>query len=179
MKLFTLQTNLESYKYPLIKIMICITIILGSIYRDNFIITKVEIIDNFVTFIAVIATLASILCTYISIGELFHVYSNRKNHKELTTFKFFLFQEIKKQLLSNDIIEMVAFSDSIVKFGTSSDCKHSNWNFFDKRFYIDDKEYCSYEEFEYALSILFPNEVVPIIEIDGIRQSGDGSMIEP
>ena len=153
MKIYTLQTHLKSYKYPLTKIVVCMIIIFFSIYRDNFVFIKIKLLDIIVTFIAVIAVIASILCLYIAIGELFYVYVNKKTaqKKVSMTPRLFSIQEICKLTLENDIIEIIALKDNnTIKLGTSSNCKHTDWNFYDKKYYINDIEYDTYDIFEYA-----------------------------
>ena len=81
MKLFELQTKLTSYTYPLIKIAFSLLIILFSIFRDEFFTISIAVLNFMATLLCLIATLASILCIYISVGELFYVRENRKAKK--------------------------------------------------------------------------------------------------
>ena len=170
MKIYTLQTHLKSYKYPLTKIVVCMVLIFFSIYRDSFVFTKTKLLDVIVTIIAVIVVIASILCLYIAIGELFYVYVNKKttSKKILRSPRLFSIQEVCKLTIENDIVEIIALKDNnIIKLGSSSKCKHTDWNFYDKKFYINDIEYDYYDIFECALNELFLDKIVPVIEIDG------------
>ncbi len=81
MKIFELQTKLNSYSYPLIKIIISVMIILFSVFRNQLFTISLQSLDFLVTLLCLVATLAAILCTYISIGELFYVWSNKKKQK--------------------------------------------------------------------------------------------------
>ena len=81
MKIFELNTKLESYLYPLAKIIISVMIVLFSIFRNNIFTISLKPLSFLVTLICLIATLAAILCTYISIGELFYVRRNKKKQK--------------------------------------------------------------------------------------------------
>ena len=81
MKIFELNTKLESYLYPLAKIIISAIIVLFSIFRNNIFNISLNQLNFFVTLICCVATLAAILCTYISVGELFYVWKNKKKQK--------------------------------------------------------------------------------------------------
>ena len=81
MKIFELNTKLTSYSYPLAKIIISVMIVLFSIFRNNIFTISLKPLSFLVTLICFIATLAAILCTYISIGELFYVRRNKKKQK--------------------------------------------------------------------------------------------------
>ena len=56
-------------------------IVLFSIFRNNIFTISLKQIKFLVTLICFLATLAAILCTYISIGELFYVRKNKKKQK--------------------------------------------------------------------------------------------------
>lgn len=81
MKIFEVQTKLTSYSYPLIKIIVSVMIILFSIFRNQFLTISPKSLNLFVTLLCLIATLAAILCIYISVGELFYVCRNKKKQK--------------------------------------------------------------------------------------------------
>ena len=81
MKIFELNTKLTSYSYPLAKIIISVMIVLFSIFRNNVFTISLKQINFLVTLICFLATLAAILCIYISIGELFYVRKNKKKQK--------------------------------------------------------------------------------------------------
>ncbi len=71
-------------------------------------------------------------------------------------------------LRAEAIVEIDAILDNgVVKFGTSSDYNKNKNLFFDKLYYVEDKEYQSLEEMEKALYELFPMGVITIALIDG------------
>ena len=78
MKIFELNTKLTSYSYPLAKIIISVLIVLFCIFRNNLFTIALKQLNFLVTLICFVATLAAILCTYISVGELFYVWKNKK-----------------------------------------------------------------------------------------------------
>lgn len=81
MKIFEVQTKLTSYSYPLIKIIVSVMIILFSIFRNQLLTISPKSLNLLVTLLCLIATLAAILCIYISVGELFYVLRNKKKQK--------------------------------------------------------------------------------------------------
>lgn len=169
MKLFELQTHLTSYTYPIVKIIICVTIIILSITRDHFIhISSEWQTPSTILFCAII--LVSLLCLEISIGEVFQTFSNRKkvNVQAIET-KDFSVDEIMDMVSANDIIEIEICNDSnILKIGASSDSKYSSSVFFDKQYYINDLNYDTIELFQTELIALFPKGKIPVFSIDGI-----------
>lgn len=82
MKIFEVQTKLTNYAYPLIKIVVSLVIILFSIFRNDFFIISMGTLNFLLTLLCVTATLAAILCIYISVGELFYVRKNKKANKK-------------------------------------------------------------------------------------------------
>lgn len=78
MKIFEVDTKLTSYTYPLIKIMISLSVILFSIFRSKIFTISMVALNFLVALLCFAATLASILCIYISVGELFYVRKSKK-----------------------------------------------------------------------------------------------------
>ena len=81
MEIFEVQTKLTSYTYPLVKICVSVVVVLFGLFRDRFFHIPAGLLNFVVTLLCVAASLASILCCYISIGELFYVRKNRKKAK--------------------------------------------------------------------------------------------------
>ena len=75
-KIFELQTDLTSFTYPIVKIVISISIFVLMFFRDRFI--TITTIWGEVLSIAVCCVLGyfCILCIYLSIGEIFHTIGN-------------------------------------------------------------------------------------------------------
>lgn len=82
MKIIEVRTNLSSYTHPLIKIITSLLIILFSVFRNTFFTISVVALNFLVTLFCFVATLAAILCIYISVGELFYVRKSRKASKK-------------------------------------------------------------------------------------------------
>ena len=172
-KLFELQTNLTNYTYPLTKTVVSILIILFSIFRKSLFVISSKPLNFFVTLFCFVATLASILCIYISIPELFYVWKNKKAKQErvefITTTPFDL-ERVINLVKENDIIEFeIKSTGGIIKVGSSSDCKVGDSVFFDKRFYIEENEYLTSEEFESSLLQHSTDGKINVIAIDGVK----------
>lgn len=82
MRIFEVQTKLTNYAYPLIKIVVSLLIILFSIFRNELFIISTGVLNFLLTLLCFAATLAAILCIYISVGELFYVRKNKKGKKQ-------------------------------------------------------------------------------------------------
>ena len=57
--------------------------------------------------------------------------------------------------------------------GSSSDCKNSDFNFFDKRYYVEDNEFVEFDLFKTELKKLISNDKVLVFEIDGLKRKTD------
>jgi len=75
-RIFELQTDLTSFTYPIIKIVISISIFMLVFFRDNFITTTTVWGTVLLSVVSIVLICASILCVYISIGEIFHTIGN-------------------------------------------------------------------------------------------------------
>ena len=172
-KLFELQKDLTNYTYPLTKIAVSIVIILFSIFRKSLFVISSKPLNILVTLICFVATLASILCVYIAIPELLYVWKNKKAKRKgfgfVTTIPIDL-ERVINLAKENDIIEFEIKSiDGIIKVGSSSDCKLRDSVFFDKRFYIEQNEYLTAEEFETNLLQYGTDGKINVIAIDGVK----------
>ena len=172
-QIFSLQTDLTDYKYPLIKIVVSLIVILLCFFRNKIFVISSRPLNIIVSFLCFAVTMASILCIYISVPELFYVRKNRKRAKfkasNISTTPFSL-ERIICLAKENDIIEFeIKFQENIVKIGASSDNKLSSSEFFDKKFYIEKEEYLTSNEFEKELFKYATNGKINIITIDGIK----------
>ena len=168
MKIFEVQTGLTTYTYSVVKIVISVLIILFCFFRNRFIYLPNTWINILTTVVSAVLVYASVLCLYISIGEMFHTYSNRNKNKCPCSVKSMDMETILGMVSNNDIIEIEVFFDSkTIKIGASADCKFSSSKFENKRFYIMDSEYESLQLFSAELIKIFPSKI-PVSRIDGI-----------
>lgn len=170
MKQFEVQTDLTSFAYPVAKIIICLSVIIFSIVRNRIFRVSSPWVNAVVTMICFVLTIISILCLYISVGELFHTASNRKNmNYHPLAVKQLTVEAVTKIVSENDIVEIeVCTDDKTIIIGASSECKYSSSVFEDKLFYISSSEYDTIEKFVESLFELFPTGVIPVSRIDGL-----------
>lgn len=170
MKLFEVQTDLTSFLYPIVKIIICLSIIVLSFMRNLIFRFSNPWANTAVTLLCFLLLIASILCIYISIGEIFHTYENLKlaNYKS-SKIKQLTIGEVTNIVSENDIVEIdVCIENKVIKIGSSADCKYTSSIFEDKLFYISNTEYETVELFNEALLELFPEGNIPVSKIDGL-----------
>lgn len=170
MKLFEVQTDLTSFTYPVLKITICLSVIIFSIVRNRIFRFSSSWANAVVTVLCFALTIVSILCLYISIGELFHTCTNRRRTNcQLLNVKQLAIETVTKIVSENDIVEIEVCTDNqTIKIGASSDCRYSSSIFEDKLFYISSSEYETIEQFTGALIELFPEGIIPVSKIDDL-----------
>ncbi len=179
MSLFTPRKDLRTPRFPIIKIIISIIIILLSINRREFYsffnIEFEGILNILETIIFLIVGVIDIWVIYMSLIEIYYIYENRAEIKESEIAKslkgkMYLLNEIVLLLDKNDIIEIkIKAGEKIIKIGSSSDCKAGSNKFFDKRFYIESEEYNNIEKFLEKIKIYAKDGKVNVIFIDGIQ----------
>ncbi len=173
MNCFQVNSHLKSYTYPLVKIIIFISIIIIAIYRDKFFTLNNSLMEFIAGIICLCIVVGCILCIYISFAELILTHENREKVKaDIATIAKsgteISIREIMSLVLSNDIIELhVLVNEKIVEIGSSSDCDPGSSKFFDKKFFIDEKEFETGDEFENELKTLANQKKFNIISIDG------------
>lgn len=169
-KLFELQTELTSYTYPVVKLVICLTIIGFGIGGKQYVHFSSVWFNILATLFRFVIAILCILFVYISIGELFYIYSNRRGtNRKVIEPKPIAIHTIVEMVSENDIIEIeVSVNQRIIKLGSSSDCKYSDSKFTDKLYYIGKSEYKTIELFTDAITALFPTGSIPVLRIDGL-----------
>ena len=172
-KIFSLQTDLTGYAYPLTKIAVSLLIIVFSIFRNRLFEIHIKPLKIAFSVLCVFATCAAILCIYIAVPEIYYVAKNRKaQNKDSKPVQTIPFEagRILSLAKENDIIEFeIKSNNSIVKLGASSDCKHGSSKFFDKRYYIEEQEYINAEEFEKVLLKYADGGEIDVIKVDGVK----------
>lgn len=78
MKIFEMQQGLTSYKYPIIKLLICTVLVLVCIFRRSLFVITIKWLDICVSVLATALCIAALLCIEISCCEMLQVYINRK-----------------------------------------------------------------------------------------------------
>lgn len=147
----------------------CLIVYILIFKRDCFIHVSSPWMDTIVTILAFALVIATMVCVYVSIGELIFVSGNKKKAKKRPKkTKAFSVDAIVKMTEENDILEIEVLSaGKIITIGASSDCNRSGV-FFDKRYYIEEAEYETPALFKDALASLFPGGFIAVCAIDGI-----------
>lgn len=112
---------------------------------------------------------------YIHIGSRNNV-NTRKAGKGKNRFKScfkyskeFSIEEILSLLVTNDIIEIwIVSNNKIIEIGSSSDCREGSAQFFDKHYYVNEKEFTNIDQLRTEILPYFVDEKVKAISIDGI-----------
>lgn len=170
MKLFEVQTNLTSYIYPLIKIIISIAIILLCIFRRRFLSIFSQWINTATSMISFVLVILCILVLYVSIGEVFHTFANRRcPHYDLSNTVAYTVNDLIAMAQSEDIIEIeLLTTEGLLKVGASSDNHYVDSFFVDKRYYIGEREYQTIPDFAEALVSISSDNVLYVLSVDGI-----------
>lgn len=171
MKIFEVQTDLHSYKYPVIKLIGCLGVIALLIWNPLGVAFSYLPLRILAAAIRFTLGMAAIRCIYISVVEMCELFWKRKktqsHPREAVPFSMDTVLKIAKE---NDIIELeVSGQKGAITLGTSAMSTYTSSTFWDKRFYIGDIEYRTIEDFAQALLRLFPDGVVPVFTIDGLH----------
>lgn len=193
--------NIKSYKFPLFKIVLCVFVIVTLINRDEFINIKDSLWSVILSAVCVLICILSILCIYLSFGEILLLKERRDNDKidvenaQKHSFNYSI-DIIFSLLEGNDVIEISIISNNqIISVGASSDCSPGSSLFFDKSYYINKSYEISFKELQEKLNKYSVDGEVCVVTIDGMsptnfkideyntrnstNNTGDGSMIDP
>lgn len=178
MKLFSCDENITTYKIPVIKIVLCSLLIVLLISRNYFIHINNTLWKTIIDIVCFQAGILSILCIYLSVGEMLLLNERKKEDKinienAKMHSKIYSVDCILSLLEENDIIELSILSnDQTVKLGASSDCRPGNTLFFDKNYYIGNKNNISIEELRETILHYSTDSKVCVIAIDGVPPNG-------
>lgn len=171
---FEIRTDLTSCTYPVVKIIICLSILAALFFRDHIYHITNEWVDEAVTLLIVSPIVILVIyLIYVSIFEIGKVLWTRHEirkqpAKPASTAKLSI-EKVLEIVAENDIVEIEVYSGKkYIKIGASAECKYSSSVFEDKLFYIANSEYVTTEQFSDALKTLFPDGNVPVSRIDGL-----------
>ncbi len=150
-----------SYAYPILKIAICVSYIIFGFFVFDFPYFFRVIIA--VCLFQVLYHLADTIDDFIEVSE----NRGKKDVKKEWTVRCGV-KKIETILNENDIIELIIKSDKeVIRIGSSSCLDRFN-DFSDKKYYINDSEYDTIDEFTEELKKIYPGGRVTICSIDGI-----------
>lgn len=126
-----------------------------------------------VSIISFALVLLCILVLYISVGEIFHTYSNRQQHvSNIDNAVQVSVEDVVKIVKRDDIVELeVLTGKGIFKIGSSSENAYCESAFWGKKYYIGSHDFDSTEDFENELFSLSENGLLNVLTIDGLRAS--------
>lgn len=150
--LFKLDKNITTYKYPIIKILICIVLIILVSLDIIFDQIHYDFLDNKVFDIiyrasTTIIFLACVLRIYISLGELSLVSENRAKNKTLSDSdmvecKEYTLDDIISLSEKYDLMDIrVVSGNKTVGVGPTAVYKYGGSKFHNKHFYVADEEF--------------------------------------
>lgn len=174
MSIFKLSVEGTSYKWPLIKLMVCISILVVIFFRKTIISAGEYAIILALNVICGVLMFPLILCILISIIEFGYVFNNKRKNRislDVSVLPIRKIQDIVNMVQNNDIIEVViCVNGNIVSVGSSAELNRWSGKFFNKAYYIGQMEYLSVEEFSVALREGIGTDTVHVYTIDGICQ---------
>lgn len=174
MGLFKYNHNIQSYIYPVSKIIFCVSLLVLIINRNSLIKLETPFMNTIVRIACLGVSVAAVLCIYISIAEMILLHERREQISIDMSFALECGQEkpiddIMSLLIANDILEITTILNSqTIKIGVTSDCHPGSSQYFDKNYYIDDVCYAAIDDFREELGDLFKTGIIYIVAIDGI-----------
>ena len=175
LNIFHYNADNKSYFFPIIKILISISLIIIMIFREHFVCINNRSISTLITIFCVVMGIVCFLCIEISSCELSAARENRAKDRILTETEIessegYSVDEISKMVESNDILEIeIVFEKKPLGIGTSSDSKQGSSKLFNKRYYIGKEEFENIEDFKFALAPYLINGKILVLSIDGVK----------
>lgn len=173
MSWLTVNKSLRSYKFPIIKIIVAvITVAALGIASWNLDVEN-EMLTYSVRFVGLVLMFTSFVCIGIAFLEIEEINKRKRKSsrkkKAKPQGKLYRINQLIELLDKNDIIEIVIqLNDTDIKIGTSSDMTRSG-KFFDKKYFIDECEYITLDEFKIAFSKICSQNEVLVRYIDDVK----------
>ena len=173
-KIFEADDTLESYKAPILKMIVSIMIIILVLISRLIINIDNRVIDIIIGLMGVQIIILCILRVGISWNEFSFVQDNRdkKNANYQKFLKMAINISLEKTLsiyFDNDIIDFdFLYDEKIINIGASSDSNNGSSKFFDKHYFINDNEFEDFEEFKLKLMECSTNNMILVARIDEV-----------
>ncbi|MBR5310475.1 MAG: hypothetical protein IKU42_05080 [Oscillospiraceae bacterium] len=170
-KLFYKIFPKDTYTFPVLKIIICVALWPAVWFRDIFYsLDKEPLTVKQILFICLYMSGAFLLGAILEIKDIY-----KKRHKKVKPAKRksktreLSIADIIKLSRENDIIEIKAIiNNEYILLGSSSECKTIGYEFYNKIYYIEEKEFETIEAFECELNVLLPDRSIEVVKIDGV-----------
>lgn len=94
----------------------------------------------------------------------------KKKSPDTTNAERIPMSALMKLMAQNDILEIeLLIEGKVIKIGVSSDYDHRRSpDYFDKRYYLGEKEYLTPDEFSRSFAALTTETIVMVLRIDGV-----------
>ena len=173
-KLLSFNENIQTYSYPILKMLVCGLLIATLICRKNFLPDLPRVWNIITTIISFVIGILSMLCFEIAVAEIISLSERREKIKKNAGAPACALQVTVENIVSlakkNDIIEFcILVNNRHILLGTSANSKQGSSHFFDKHYYVDDKEFLTLEEFTQLLIEFSTDGTLCVIEIDGTK----------
>lgn len=174
LKWFEFNRDVKTYKFPILKICVCslVMLLLIAIFPVRKALSSFW--DDAIGVLSALVGFLCIFCIALSFCEIISVSENREIEKldkktALAKSKTFLLDDVLSLLKSNDIIDILIFSnEQFIKIGSSSESVRGSSRFFNKRYYLGDEEFESFEDFSEILRSHSQNDSLCVVTIDGL-----------
>lgn len=170
-KLFYKIFPKDTYTFPVIKIIVCVLLWPAVWFRDIFYsLDKEPLTVKQILFICLYMSLAFLLGAILEVKAIYKKrHKKAKPAKSKSKTRMLSVSDIIKLSGENDIIEIEAIiNDEYILLGSSSECKTIGYEFYNKIYYIEEREFETIESFENELKMLFPDNSVEVAKIDGV-----------
>ena len=166
----------DKYIYPIIRIVISIILMVLFGFVHFLLHSENQIIDGLLAISVLVLFLLGFASIFIAISQMFDISDSREKQK---LKKKSITQEdcvekskseIKRLLRENDIIEFtVLLEGKMSTIGASSVTDSPAGEFYDKRYYVNDEEYDSFNSFCLSLEESFSDEILYVYSMDGVK----------
>jgi hypothetical protein len=167
----TAQTQLESYTYPVLKIIVSLVILVLLVLRNKIFSIPGKGIRVIVAVICAVIGIILIYCIYISFYEITLVKERRTNIETAMTpynTKLYDVEYIISLIQQSDIIDIELLENGkLIRIGASADSFNAASSLTDKKYYYDSIELSSLIELKTILK-LHGVEMVEVVSIDGL-----------
>ena len=174
MKLFKCNDTITSYKYPILKIIFSVVLIILLISRDYFIGIDSVVWDVVITVVTFPIFIICVLCIYLAFGEMLLLSERRANTKKdiniaVKNGKYYHVNSILSLIEANDILDVTIFSNNqMINLGVSSETRSDNSRFFNRSYYVDKQDPISFDTLKEFLTACSIEGKVFVIAIDNM-----------
>lgn len=165
----------REYSYSIKKILVSLILIITSLFMS----IKIKTVYKFINILLIVFSLTVIILSIMCIGSssltILSVFENLRNDSETMILqkaknaKMYSYNQIISLIKNNDIISIkIMFLNKLVEIGASSDYKKTTSVFYDKRYYIENVEFYSFDEFCESVKKYFDNGKVKVLLIDDL-----------